>query len=122
MWELHFWEDWLNSSLRPWGAPPCHHLHQLTNELTKGRGVASSWHLPAQQPLPVPHQKLQSQRLGQHVSWLLLGVNLLKGEGSIIPRSALQEVEALEVDVLGSGMHLGNPSICPGKMPMIGKA
>ena len=56
----------------------------------------------------MPHQELQSQWLGQHVCWLLLGVNLLKGEGSIIPRRVLQEVEVLEVDVLGSGTHLGD--------------
>ena len=75
-----------------------------------GRGAASSWCLPAQQPLPVTTEGPNGQRLGQHVSWLLLSVNLLKREGGIIPGSVLHKVEVLQVDVLGSGMHLGNLS------------
>ena len=50
------------------------------------------------------------QWLGQHVSRLLLGVDSLERERSILPARVLHEVEVLGVDVLGPGAHPRNLS------------
>ena len=52
-------------------------------------------------------QELQEQRLGEHVSRLLLGVDLVEGEGSPLSLRPMQPMEILHIDVLGARTGLG---------------
>ena len=54
------------------------------------------------------NQQIQGERLGEQVSWLLLGVDPMKTKGGVVPAGVLHEVKIFVVDVLGPGSHLGN--------------
>ncbi len=52
-------------------------------------------------------QELQEQRLGEHVRRLLLGVDLVEGEGSPLSLRPMQPMEVFHIDVLGARTGLG---------------
>ena len=52
-------------------------------------------------------QELQDQRLGEHVRRLLLGVDLVEGEGSPLSLRPMQPMEVFHIDVLGARTGLG---------------
>ena len=77
------------------------HHHKMTaqNKEQEGRRSPNSGRSklvnesPTQQPLPVSNQQIQGERLGEQVSWLLLGVDPMKTKGGVVPAGVLHEVK-----------------------------
>ena len=64
--------------------------------------------LPALQSFAMTQESRQRERLGEHVSHLMLRIDMLyKYE---LPSNVLTEMMVLNVDVLGAGTHLGSAS------------
>jgi len=64
--------------------------------------------LPALQSFAMMQESRQRERLGEHVSHLMLRIDMLyKYE---LPSNVLTEMMVLNVDVLGAGTHLGSAS------------
>jgi hypothetical protein len=70
--------------------------------------IPKIFHSPTKKPSPMLHQKLQNEGLGEHVSRLLLGVNLVEGEGCPFSLRPMQPMEVFHIDVLGAWTGLGD--------------